>query len=34
MYKRNRGVEIERSEKLFNVLESKLISQWPCENNE
>jgi len=34
MCKRNRRVEIKRTEKLFNVLESKLVSQPPSENNE
>jgi hypothetical protein len=33
MRKRNRGVEIQRTEKLFNVLKSMFISQWPCGNN-
>jgi hypothetical protein len=28
----NRRVKIQRTENLFNVLGSKLISQWPCEN--
>jgi hypothetical protein len=31
MRKRNRGVEIKSTEELFNVLESKVISQRPCE---
>jgi hypothetical protein len=34
MRKRNRGVEIKGTEDLFNVLESKVISQRPCEKNE
>lgn len=36
MRKRNRGVEIEGTEDLFNVLvvESKAINQRPCEKNE
>ena len=33
MRKRNRRVKIQRTEKLFNVLKSKCISEWPCENN-
>jgi hypothetical protein len=34
MRKRNRGVEIKGTEELFNVLESKVISQRPCEKDE
>lgn len=34
MRKRNRGVEIKGTEELFNVLESKVISQQPSEKNE
>lgn len=34
MCKRDRGVEIKRTEELFNLLESNVISQWPYEKNE
>jgi hypothetical protein len=34
MRKWNRGVEIKGTEELFNVLESKVISQRPSEKNE
>jgi len=34
MRKRNRGVEIKRTEELFDVLKSKAISQRLCEKNE
>ncbi len=34
MRKWNRGVEIKGTEELFNVLESKVISQRPCEKTE